>query len=371
MKRKLNLQNFSILPISKNFKNIPEDGLIYKLPDFCTNKFNDDCREHYKKCPEGFSQCPYGFSTYLHNLDGRTIKWTGIRVKGFYDKKKFEKRERAKRLRVFSKEEVEYFKTTNVHLVKRLDVVLDDKIVHAAKKMEIAEKHTANSFHEIRPLNARIKSTISMMKSILGTLKKDLTEEYKLLKNHLYAIDNSSRLISNRMNLRDFLTNPSLATQGNKKKINIKNEIKSIANMYKYHLRKEKVSLNVNTNRNIQITTYESFKIVLYVIIENAIKYSPSNTAQSIDVIIENENKIVVSSLGPKIHEKEKNRIFEEFKRGEEAVEYCQGSGTGLYAAQTIGNQIDVSIFVVQKDNPAFNFQEKSFYETKFIIRFE
>jgi len=370
-KKSLNPQNFSLLPVSKKSEEVPEDGLLHPLPGFCKNKFNEKCIKHYRECPEGPSTCPYGFSTVVFKSEGRTIKWTGLKVKGHYNKVDVDKRKSTHGLPKLTLEKIQEYKDKTLEVIKRLNSSFDEKIDHANKKLEFIQKHTINSFHEIRPLNAEVKAAILRIKSTLGAHKSTLDRDYDTAKRQLDAVSNSSDLISIRMKLRDFLINPLLVTQSEKKRIDIKNEIYSIINMYKSHLKRDQVQVNVTIPNSSQLKTNESFKIILYVLLENAIKYSPSGLGQEIDISEEKNDQtgkyeIKISSMGPKIHPEEMDKIFNAFERGVEASKY-DGNGVGLYAAQRIASQLESEISATQAGN-SFEFDSETFYSTTFFI---
>lgn len=89
-------------------------------------------------------------------------------------------------------------------------------------------------------------------------------------------------------------------------------------------------------------------ELVPYIIIDNAIKYSPRNS--SVDVkLTENEERInlSVSSLGPQIKPYEEELIFEKGYRGEVAKgRQDSGSGIGLFLCRKIIAAFDGVIFV-------------------------
>ena len=71
-------------------------------------------------------------------------------------------------------------------------------------------------------------------------------------------------------------------------------------------------------------------------ILENAVKYSPAGSRIKIQVRpLEMYVQVNIRDQGPGIPEKEYNRIFQRFYRGEQ-VEQEEGTGLGLYLAQQI-----------------------------------
>lgn len=86
-------------------------------------------------------------------------------------------------------------------------------------------------------------------------------------------------------------------------------------------------------------------------LLENAIKYSPADTA--IECVLSTKNNyavIEVKDLGIGIHEDEKNKVFNKFYRvGREETRKTKGTGLGLYLTSKIVKQHKGKIMV--KDN--------------------
>ena len=89
---------------------------------------------------------------------------------------------------------------------------------------------------------------------------------------------------------------------------------------------------------------YEIFEIIPFILIDNAIKYSPKT--QDVEVHFNETTsliKVAVKSIGPKCEKSELKKIFERSYRGKFAS-HIEGSGRGLYLAKQICdiNNIDI-----------------------------
>jgi K+-sensing histidine kinase KdpD len=79
-------------------------------------------------------------------------------------------------------------------------------------------------------------------------------------------------------------------------------------------------------------------RLVLNNLIENAIKYTPSNMPISV-ALAENNQQIMISvaDLGNGIADKDKSKVFEKFYRLEdEQIRKTKGTGLGLYLSSKI-----------------------------------
>lgn len=81
------------------------------------------------------------------------------------------------------------------------------------------------------------------------------------------------------------------------------------------------------------IETYEVFDFIPYLMIENAVKYSPRNSDVEVELKIHSGNLIAtVGNMGPLLYNDELARVFEKEFRGENAIKSGQkGQGLGLF----------------------------------------
>jgi hypothetical protein len=68
------------------------DGAYFHLLPFCIKNYKKEkCKAHYNKImnsDSGCYCCPYGLSSYVYTAPTGKIIFTGLRIKGVYDKKK-------------------------------------------------------------------------------------------------------------------------------------------------------------------------------------------------------------------------------------------------------------------------------------------
>ena len=112
-----------------------------------------------------------------------------------------------------------------------------------------------------------------------------------------------------------------------------------------------------------------AISVIPHALIDNAIKYAPSGTR--IDIAFEESPgklTLCVDSWGPRIGDRECERIFDLFYRGEAARNVdTEGTGVGLAQAQLVAKEIGTRIDVEQD---AFT-PRGGTYRTRFKVTFE
>lgn len=111
--------------------------------------------------------------------------------------------------------------------------------------------------------------------------------------------------------------------------------------------------LSISNGKNI-ISDPKWIKVILYQIINNAIKYSYEN--KNIEIFIQNENVIVIKNYGIGIPKEDIKKIFELFYTGENGRKFGESSGVGLYMVKKICDFLkhDISVESVEKEFTIF-----------------
>lgn len=363
----MDFSDSSFLPYYKNVGACPSDGSMQALSSFCKKKFDDSCKKHYEICPEGFSECPYGFATYKFPvIDGMHV-WTGIRVRGVTTNlKEMRKRESLRGSRIYEEGEVRSLADANKNLWKKMLKKVERNTDQFREHLDRDVKHTKNSFHEIQPLNAEIKASLNRMKASLGNFKGPLSER---LAPDLDAINEATELISTRMLQRDILID-NVFIPGNPKVIKLKRDCESIFKIFKSRLKKNQIELNIVVGDDVCISTHREFKLILWVLIENALKYSPVRVEQPLQIRInksESNSRLTINSLGPKIERSERNEIYKPFYRSVN-VRAILGNGEGLYTAKIIAEKLGMELKHDQHGESSFSLDGTSYFDTTFMV---
>ena len=313
------------------------DGTCFHLLPFCKTHCNSDkCKAHYIKMSEastGSYCCPHGLTSYVYEGADKKIVFSGIRVKEFYDRKKSKS---------ISAQECVYNpvidESTCISIAKEIALSLFEK-------RELEEKLEAirDLLHETRSLNGQSKNHIDVL---WESNNDESSIEPNVMLETLKNVHVSSFMISNRFAYFDSILNPTLSS-GEPYPANIFKKFDKMRKLLKGYLRKN-VWISIDTDEQItyKYNIYPSFETLLFIILENAIKYSPPNLP--VDVSLKEKDALLdvtISSTGPYCEENEILRLCDKGFRSENAkIMQKSGQGFGLNFAKKICETHNIQI---------------------------
>ena len=323
------------------------DGTLFPSPSICLRAKKRFCRKHYENIStlKGFHICHMGLSSYSSGETNRPVL-TAIRVADFYDSKKLK--------------QVDDFLPT---LPKSLIVNCLNKFpgVMAIESNENSSAKTTSpanekgimdfSLHEIRKINTQIKRHAEEL--MLNTSSQDQDKVVSFVEWKSNIIFAASSMLSTRLGIYDFETNPAIITANPTRASLYKKFDKARIVLYTY-AKDKKVTINQFSGSSFyEIDAYSALDFLPFVILENAIKYSPSY--QDISVVFEDTSeqlKIVVSSIGPINSEDDLQTIFLKRARGKVAKGLdAAGGGYGLYFGKLICDLHNIIISATSEKN--------------------
>lgn len=189
----------SLLPEYIDFK-IVDGSFLHAMP-YCKKNCNHKCASFYQEmhsAEAGFYRCPHGMSIYVSNKGDKRHIFTGLRIKGFYDRKVA----RATR----SKYEIynPVLETKQIEELAASDIALFKK----QKEFEQTIMEFRDLTHETRKINGQIKNICEMF---LGSDSDDSSEEESL--RVIRDVFFLSYIAYNRFQSFEVLTNPTLLSR--------------------------------------------------------------------------------------------------------------------------------------------------------------
>lgn len=314
------MSKISPIPVWNEQTEELQGGCFHVVSDVCLKQKRKVCRKYYEsiKSAKGFHECPAGLSSYN---SGETI-YSGVRIAGYYTKNKI------KNSTSFLPAIPPNFILESVSRTKSIERNLFDSDVSAEFDKELVDF----CLHEVRKYNLIIKRS---SEEFLTSKHSDRLDNAKLMKT-IFA---SSSSITNRLNIYDFESNPHIVTASTPFQASPFQKFQKASHCLEIYARDAGVKISAfRGTLHSNIDMFPIFDFVPHVILENAIKYSPSG--QSVDVVFEEFTtsfEIKVESLGPTLRKDEVTRVFDKKFRGHNAeLVDTSGGGYGLYFAKLI-----------------------------------
>lgn len=264
-----------------------------------------------------------------------------------------------------------------------IDEFPSPKKVYDKKQLKLNKKDIENYAAGIIEYSQRIRSQadeevnllVHDLRNISSSIYNNALEaKNSLPQNEIRIIDlidsviAAQAMLKMRTDLIDFLGNPNSIT--GIEQIPIYRRFDKVVKTFNVRAKTQKVSIFINGNSYNIVEGPDILELVPYIIIDNAIKYSPLNTTININVIDKyRETEISISSYGPKIENNEKFDIFSRGVRGINAMDSAKaGSGIGLTLAKKIIEDQFEGVITVSQSKTATIYENSEFFFTTFTI---
>ena len=232
-------------------------------------------------------------------------------------------------------------------------VIEEANCLSMAQEMSISwsEKHILKSkldaiedlLHETRSLNGQVKNSIDLL---WETHINEDEIDYNIMLETLKAVHVSSFMISNRFSYFDAVLNPALSV-GEPYPANIFKKFDKMRKILKGYMRKNVwITVNSPIQSEYRFKIHPTFETLLFIILENAIKYSPENKAVEV-LFAEDLNllDVTIKSTGPYCDGGEIVHLCEKGFRGQNAaMTKARGQGFGLNFAKKICSDHGIGI---------------------------
>lgn len=200
--------------------------------------------------------------------------------------------------------------------------------------------------HEIRSISHVIKASSEILsKSIAGkNIDKQAVEHHSLL------IFENAYLLSLWLDIGDLELHPELFAEQEMHPRSIWGKFKKAVLSFRRVTKNRNINIELDGESKALLDCYPIIDILPYILLDNAVKYSPSHS--TIEISFEEDLSSVtfeVSSMGPTSSISEDARLFEHGFRSQAAIDSnIQGYGRGLALAKTICDLHNASINVAR-----------------------
>lgn len=223
-------------------------------------------------------------------------------------------------------------RTTN--LSERLSVA--ERALSDMRQQHEFVSDTLNSvLHEIRRLSAELASRAEQLSRRIASPSNSGLSPIELSDAIMYM----AGMMASRLALTDLELNPKAIETQTFTRAGIYRKFDKAVRVLSLRAREKRVKIDVKGTSFMKIEALPAFELVPFVLIDNAIKYSPPDQ----DVLIEfseygpQELTVTISSTGPFVEVDEIEKIFERKFRGHNAkVMNKSGQGLGLYFAKVL-----------------------------------
>lgn len=323
------------------------DGTFIEQLDFCAqNSLCGKCLNHYtqmQNAKSGFYVCPYGLSTLVYEQNGLKVIFTGFRERETYRKKGIQ-----------SKND----QTGKIHYNPILPAEQILHLAQASVQNELNQKaiteivdFSDDTMHEIRALNSTVKSKCDIIWTILPQNENELAQNELLegVVKYIRNIHSSAYMIQSRFMLYDYFRNPDGQSFGDTFTGGVYKKFDKIRMILSGHSKKQ-VKFHFVGSSKLCYPLHSSFEILVFSLMENAIKYSPDNREIRVvfrEVINAHSNKlsVIIESTGPYCTPEELSNIFLRGVRGKYAQRStAAGTGIGLFLSKTLSDLHKISL---------------------------
>jgi signal transduction histidine kinase len=204
------------------------------------------------------------------------------------------------------------------------------------------------NIHEVRGINSALKnSAFELQESLDSGIDSELQHWRRVSK----SVVSLSELLSKRIDFMEFLSNPPSTMARND--IFVYRKFDKLQRCFNVTANESDIVFQLSGESKAAIYGPPIFDLVPYLLIENAVKYSP---AKSVILISCNDsgNRIEcsVSSIGPLIEDAELELVFRQGFRGKNALlSQKSGSGLGLAVLHKIVHDVFGGTINVQQDH--------------------
>jgi two-component system, sensor histidine kinase and response regulator len=206
-------------------------------------------------------------------------------------------------------------------------------------------------FHELR--NQLI--VISGMTTFLGR-KTTNAKERKYIQAIQRSVEYLETIAGEISNLEQICRQKNIFPQD---AISLKELLIEVLALISPLARKKNIGIQLmSRNNTLQFRQCKTaVKIILVVLLENALKYSPPDSAVKISLARSDDNlQVAVTDHGPGIEIEEQFRIFDKAYRARQARNTFVGTGMGLYIAKKLADSMNSTISVQSRPGKGSTF---------------
>lgn len=202
-----------------------------------------------------------------------------------------------------------------------------------------------DTMHEVREFNRVIKANSEMLTRLLQIENEGLpislnAQNADNARGQALAIFQTAQMVSARLDLIDFETNPEVFSSERTITGSVYGKFDKARKMLYPRARHKNVRISLTGESRRKSELYPVFDILPFLLLENAVKYAPSNS--QVEIAIEEYQRsidVAIESMGPLVGRDELTNLNAKGFRASEAKKTGEkGSGFGLYFANFVAD---------------------------------
>jgi len=205
------------------------------------------------------------------------------------------------------------------------------------------------TMHEVR----RFSGELSDYAEKISRLTAGQSGQIKDLSDTIFF---TSGMLASRLTFTDIELNPAAVSKQFKIRTGIYKKFDKARYILFNRAKSKQISINFKGNSVNEFDAIEAFELVPFVILDNAVKYSPPS--RDIQVIFNEQPRevdVLIKSCGPKVDPDELQCLFNKGVRGRNgAMAASAGDGLGLYLAKTLCDLTSTKISVTSNQQVEF-----------------
>lgn len=219
--------------------------------------------------------------------------------------------------------------------------------------------------HDIREINKQLKPQVEKVREFF---KRNRNLQGTREREAIAALQ-CCEMITKRLDVYDFYKNKS-AIDVFESRFNVHRVIMKVTKILEGKSRSGKVEIEIGGSY-CEITASKKIEVAFFVLLENAVKYSPPS--QKVNVgFNESETMLIIEieNYGPQLEEDEVGCVFDYGFRGKRSKKYQRnGAGIGLHFAHDFFDYHGFSIHLTQNRSDTVSIKGTNFSRT--IVRVE
>ena len=234
-------------------------------------------------------------------------------------------------------------------------IIAGAAFIYSAVRRQFKASEQQNNF--MMGITHELKTPIAVTKLNLETLQKrklEDSQQQRLIQNTIQEANRLNSLCNNMLLASQIEAGGYSIT---KEEVNFSDVVRNC--VHDFTIRFPQRQLQDNIANEIYIEgDFLLLQMAINNLIDNAIKYSPKETAIIISLYLEGKQiKLSVKDEGKGIEDSEKKKVFDKFYRvGNTATKGAKGTGLGLYLTKKIAQQHKANISVTDNNPTGSNF---------------